>query len=114
MVAATARSDLTDAESDQYIARTQFVLANGAQHIGFCSPASDTSLACVQPVIVTQFGLVFFWFSEPPSQESLRMQWRRLDAPHEEIFPVHYRCLVPMDGSFLTGTIEADDLTGAA
>lgn len=113
-VSATDKIVLTEEESEDYIARTQFVLANGSQHTGFCSPGPDTSLDCLQPVILTSFGPVFFWFLEPPSEESLKMQWLRLGAPHEQIFPVHFRCVVPMGGSYITGTIEADDLTGAA
>ena len=113
-VSATDKSGLIESESDEYIARTQFVLANGSQHTGFCTPGPDAGLDCLQPVILTSFGPVYFWFSDPPSEESLKMQWRRLDATHEQIFPVHFRCAVPMDGYYVTGTIEADDLTGAA
>lgn len=113
-VSATDKSALIDEKSEDYIARTQFVLANGSQHTGFCSPRRDTSLDYLQPVILTSFGPVYFWFPEPPSEESLKMQWQRLGATHEQIFPVHFRCAVPMDGYYVTGTIEEDDLTGAA
>ena len=113
-VSATDMSSLKKRDSQDYIARTQFVLANGSQHTGFCSPGPDDSLEDLQPVILTSFGPVFFWFPEPPSEESLKMQWRRLDATHDQIFPVHFRCAVPMDGYYVTGTIESDDLTGAA
>lgn len=112
-VRATERTELTDAEAEEFIARTQFVLANGTQHVGFCSPLED-ALDIVQPVIVTAEGLVFFHFEEPPSHESLSAQWQRLGVGREQIFPVHYRCAVPVDGRYVTGTIEEDDLTGAA
>jgi hypothetical protein len=112
-VRATERSELTDADAGDFIARTQFVLANGMQHLGFCSPLDET-IDIVQPVIVTAEGLVYFHFEEPPSQETLARQWQRLGVGHEQIFPVHYRCAVPTDGRYVTGTIEEDDLTGAA
>ncbi|HUP61962.1 MAG TPA: hypothetical protein VNA69_16260 [Thermoanaerobaculia bacterium] len=112
-VRATDRRELTDAEAADFIARTQFVLANGTQHIGFCSPA-DEALDVLQPVIVTSEGLVYFHFEEPPSHESLLQQWKRLGVGREQIFPVHFRCLVPLDGRYVTGTIDEDDLTGAA
>jgi len=113
-VRATDRAELHQRDSATFIARTQFVLANGAQHVGFCSPSSDDAIDVLQPVIVTPDGLVYFFFEEPPSQETLERQWSRLGVGHEEIFPVHFRCLVPLDGVYVTGVIERDDLTGAA
>ena len=112
-VRATDRMDLEERDVDSFIARTQFVLANGAQHIGFCSPCEE-AIDIVQPVIVTAEGLVYFYFEEPPSQETLEAQWRRLGAGHEQIFPIHYRCAVPVEGRYVTGIIEAEDLTGVA
>jgi len=114
VVRATARTELSGDDGDLFLARTQFVLANGAQHIGFCSPQDDSGLDYLQPAIVTSDGLVYFWFDEPPSRETLRAQWHRLGADREAIFPVHFRCTVPVDGKYVTGTIESDDLTGAA
>lgn len=114
VVRATDRNELSGVEPGVFIARTQFALANGAQFLGFCSPADDSGLETMQPTIVTEQGPVYFWFSEPPTQESLAQQWRRLGADHETIFPVHFRCTVPVDGRFVTGVIESDDLTGAA
>lgn len=113
-VRATDRTDLREDESQTYIARTQFVLGNGAQFIGFCSPCDEEELVYVQPVIVTNAGPVFFFFEEPPSAEFLRAQWQRLGVGHEEIFPVHFRCTVPVDGHFVTGVVHGDDVTGAA
>lgn len=113
-VRATERQELSENDSDVFIARTQFVLANGTQHLGFCSPSEETALDVIQPVIVTAEGLVFFYFEEPPSHESLEQQLRRLGAGREQIFPIHFRCLVPIDGRCITGTIDEEDLTGAA
>lgn len=114
VVHATDRRQLSEKDTDVFIARTQFALANGAQHIGFCSPVDDFDLENLQPVILTDRGPVFFWFDAPPTEESLRVQWQRLGVTRESIFPVHFRCTVPVDGRYITGTIEPDDLTGAA
>ena|SRR5688572_38095 len=113
-VRATERAQLSASEQGRFIARTQFALANGAQFIGFCSPVDDSGLDYLQPVILTPEGPVYFFFEEPPSQEMLDAQWRRLGVGHEQVFPVHFRCTVPVDGVYVTGSIEADDLTGAA
>jgi hypothetical protein len=112
---ATDRHELTENERDIFIAETHFVLANGTQHIGFCTPADDDSgLDYLQPAIVTGVGHVYFWFDQPPSREMLQAQWRLLGVGHEEIFPVHFRCAVPVAGRIVTGVIEAEDLTGLA
>ena len=96
---ATDRRELSENEKDIFIAETHFVLANGTQHIG---------------AIVTGAGHVYFWFNQPPSRETLQAQWKLLGVGREEIFPVHFRCAVPVAGRFVTGVIEAEDLTGLA
>ena len=113
-VRATDRGSLEVPEVRAFIARTQFHLASGAQFLGFCSPCEDRGLDSLQPVILTADGPVFFYFEEPPSHESLQTQWRRLGSERELVFPIHYRCTVPVSGHYVTGTIEANDLTGAA
>lgn len=114
LIRATERTELSAGEAGLFIARTQFVLGNGAQFIGFCSPGAESTLDYLQPVIVTTGGPVYFWFDDPPSQESLKAQWEKLGAGREDVFPVHFRCTVALDGKYVTGVIHADDLTGAA
>jgi hypothetical protein len=114
VVHATARTELSASDEELFIARTQFALAGGAQHIGFCTPADGSRLDTLQPVIVTAHGPVYFWFDEPPTRDFLREQWRRLGADEASIFPVQFRCTVAVDGQLITGTIHSDDLTGAA
>lgn len=113
-VHATDRVALSGGEGDVFIAHTQFTLGNGAQHVGFCTPAAGSALEALQPVILSQWGPVYFWFDPPPTRESLAAQWRRLGTSRESIFPVHYRCTVPVDGTYVVGTINAEDLEGPA
>jgi hypothetical protein len=110
VVHATDRVALSSREDEVFIAHTQFTLGNGTQHVGFCTPAKGTGLEAIQPVILSQWGLVYFWFDPPPSRESLAAQWQRLGTDRERVFPVHYRCTVPVDGSYVVGTITAEDL----
>lgn len=111
---ATDRRELRAHETTAYIARTQFVLATGVQFVGFCSPVGNSRMEDLQPVILTSEGPVYFWFEEPPSREFLAAQAARLGVEPEDVFPVRFRCTVPVDGKFITGTITEDDLTGAA
>jgi hypothetical protein len=114
VVHATDRKEVKTPDHNMFIIETQFILANGAQHIGFCSPTDVDELEYLQPVIVTGQGHVYFWFDEPPSRETLKAQWALLGGGREEIFPVHFRCTVPVNGRYITGVIEEGDLTGAA
>jgi hypothetical protein len=113
-IRATDRTELSSDEDAVFIARTQFKLANGAQHVGFCSPSEETDVDHLRPVILTAAGPVHFWFDDPPTAEFLRAQWARLGIGQESIFPIHFRCTVPVRGRYIVGTIEEDDLTGAA
>jgi hypothetical protein len=112
-VTATGRRELTAREAAGFIARTEFVLGSGEHRTGFCTPC-DGGLEETQPAIVTPGGLVFFWFARPATPEALAEQWRLLGTAAHEVFPVHFRCCVPVDGRFVMGVIEHDDLTGAA
>ena len=114
VIHATARRELSKSERHVFIARTQFTLADGTHHVGFCSPADESGLETIQPTIITAAGPVFFWFDEPPTLEFLKEQWRRLGADECNIFPVHFRCTVPVDGKYIYWTITSDQLTGAA
>jgi hypothetical protein len=114
VVRATEKAELSESDRESFIARTQFVLADGTQHIGFCSPSDDSGLDYIQPVIVTVDGPVFFWFDAPPTAEFLAAQFARLGVDHGDIFPVHFRCTVPVDGRLISGVVTDDDITGAA
>lgn len=96
------------------IARTQFTLGDGSHHVGYCSPCKGDDLFALQPVIVASGGPVFFSFDQPPSREFLTEQWKRLGVSAEDVFPVHFRCTVPVEGEFVIGRIDEDDLSGGA
>src|SRR5205085_205270 len=78
MVSPSERTSLSENANRTFIACTQFTLANGAEFIGFCSPTDDSGFDYLQPTILTRQGPVFFWFDEPPTEEVLLAQWRRL------------------------------------
>ena len=55
-------------DREAYIARTRFVLADGSEWWGYCSPTDDSGLDYIQPVILTPGGPVRFWYEEPPPE----------------------------------------------
>lgn len=113
-VHASALKEIPASAARPLIARTQFTLADGSHHLGYCSPREGGDLAALQPVILGEQGPVFFSFEAPPSREFLAEQWKRLGVRTEDVFPVHFRCTVPVNGNFVIGRIDEDDLCGGA
>ncbi len=110
----TERISLSESGQETFIALTEFFLPNGMRHTGFCSPVDDSGLDYVQPVIVTPAGHVRFCFEKPPSATELAEQWQKLGVKPEELFPVQYHCLVPVDGQKIEGAIAHVQSSGSA
>jgi hypothetical protein len=109
------RTTLSESERYTFLAVTEFVLGNGQHHLGFCSPTDDSGLDYVQPVIVTTQGQIRLWFDEPPSRAVLAEQLSRWAVPASQIFPIKYRCLVPVDGRTVSGTVsQVGSVSGVA
>jgi hypothetical protein len=102
----TTRTSLTETERETFLVVTEFVLGNGQKCIGFCSPVDNSGLDYIQPVIVTEHGQVSLWFNRAPTQQVIADQWSRLGITASEVFPIHYKCLVPVDGHIVKGVVS--------
>jgi hypothetical protein len=115
LVVPAQRESLSQADDEVFLAATHFELSDSSQHFGFCFPADDSGVDYLQPVIVSGSRQVAFWFDRPVSPEVLWEQWRALGKEPSEIFPVTFRCLVPVDGRTVSGQIagveSSQDLT---
>src|SRR5207248_4125604 len=80
-------------------------------HLGFCFPADDSGIDYLQPVIIAGSVHVSFWFDGAPGRETLETQWRALGRQPAQIFPVGFRCLVPVDGRTVSGRIAGVEST---
>jgi hypothetical protein len=105
VVVPTGRSSLSGEDDEVCLAATEFTLYDSSRYLGFCFPVDDSGLDYLQPVILTRAGQVTFWFDGPIAQEVLAAQWNALGKREEEIFPVQFRCLVPVAGRTVTGVI---------
>ncbi|HEY6928054.1 MAG TPA: PilZ domain-containing protein, partial [Thermoanaerobaculia bacterium] len=105
-VAPTKRVSLSHADDEIFLAATEFQLADSGRHFGFCFPADDSGIDYLQPVIVLPARHVNFWFDGPAELAALSSQWKALGKEPREIFPVAYRCLVPVDGRTVSGRID--------
>jgi hypothetical protein len=99
------RESLSQDDDEIFLAATEFKLADSSHHFGFCFPADNTGLDYLQPVILSGSGAVSFWFDGPATPEILTSQWKALGKEPREIFPVSFRCLVPVDGRTVSGNI---------
>jgi hypothetical protein len=105
-VASTKRQSLSQADDEIFLAATEFELFDSSRHFGFCFPADDSGIDYLQPVILSPSCHVNFWFDGPAAPEVLSSQWKALGKEPREVFPVAYRCLVPVDGRTVNGRIE--------
>ena len=112
VVVAERRDSLSQADDEVFLAATTFDLPDSSRHLGFCFPVDDSGIDYLQPVIVTRGGQVRFWFDGPIAQEVLAVQWSVLGKQAEEVFPVRFRCLVPVDGRTVTGVIVNVESSG--
>ncbi len=106
LVSPALRDSLSQMDDEIFLGTTEFDLADSTRHTGFCFPAEGSSVDYLQPVIVTKSGHVAFWFDGSVSAEKLAKQWRALAKAPKQIFPVSFRCLVPVDGKTIGGRIE--------
>jgi hypothetical protein len=104
-VVAERRDSLSQMDNEIFLAATEFFLPDSSQHLGFCFPVDDAGIDYLQPVIVTPTAHVRFWFDEAIAPEVLSAQWNALGRREEEIFPVRFRCRVPVDGRTVAGMI---------
>ena len=114
MVVEEPRDSLTSADEEVYLAATEFVLPDSTPRLGFCFPVDDAGIEYLQPVIVTQAGHVRFWFDGAVAPEVLASQWNALGKREDEVFPLAYRCRVPVDGRTVAGTLRGVETSGGA
>jgi hypothetical protein len=106
LAAPVDRRALSQSDDEIFLAATEYELFDATKHAGFCFPADGTAIDYLQPVILTPAGQVTFWFDGPVSPETLSKQWEALGREPAQIFPVAFRCLVPVDGRTVSGRID--------
>jgi len=117
-VVPTKHVSLSQTDDEIFLAATEFQLKDSSRHFGFCFPADDSGIDYLQPVIILPTRHVNFWFDGPAEPATLSVQWKALGRQPGDIFPVAYRCLVPVDGRTVSGKIDgvvsSADLTSGA
>jgi hypothetical protein len=106
LVEPAKQDTLSRMDDEIFLAATAFELFDSTKHSGFCFPADDSGIDYLQPVIVSGSRHVSFWFDTPAKPELLESLWKALGKEPGEIFPVTFRCLVPVDGRMVSGRIS--------
>jgi hypothetical protein len=97
-------------DCEAYIARTRFVLADGSEWWGYCSPTDDSGLDYVQPVLLTPDGPVRFWYDHQPAEPEPARAFRLLGRSPGQVFPVRFECVVSVAGRVVTGELSRVDI----
>jgi hypothetical protein len=95
-----------DPDREAYIARTRFVLADGSEWWGYCSPTDESGLDYLQPVLLTPGGAVRFWYDEKPAEPEPARACRLLGRSLGQVFPVRFECVVPVAGRIVAGELS--------
>jgi hypothetical protein len=101
--------EVTEADPTVLLAATEFHLADGTAAAGFCSPADDSGLDYVQPVIFIADRQVPLWRPGLGGDVAARI-CLDLGRPASDVFPIAWRCLVPVDGEVRAGNITSSDV----
>jgi len=111
LVVPVKRKSLSQMDDEIFLAATEFELFDSTRHFGFCFPADDSGIDYLQPVIIRGSRHVNFWFDGPVAPQALESQWSVLGKEPKDIFPVAFRCLVPVDGRTASGRITGVEVS---
>ena len=100
---AVLSEEVPDASRQQvYVALTEFTFANGEVNLGYCSPVDPSGLDYIQPVILIKGAHIRLYDED---SDGLPEDWRHLGLDSSEVFPLSWRCRVPVDGETVHGTV---------
>lgn len=106
LVAPVDRDSLAQSDDEIFLAATDFEFFDSSRHFGFCFPADDSGIDYLQPVIISGSSHICFWFEGTIPPAALDNQWRALGKQPADIFPISFRCRVPVDGRAAAGRIK--------
>jgi hypothetical protein len=87
-----------------YVARADFVCANGDFWPGFVQP--DVDLAVSQPCVFSPAGPMTFWCGvQEPTRSSRDAWYAALGRSPADIFPIRWSCAFVVEGQATAGTI---------
>lgn len=101
----TDKKEISELEPDTYIVLTKFILANGTELKGYCSPQGSSGLDYTQPVIFTENGQFRFWRVDDWTALEQEKELKKIGLKWREVFPVEFETMVMFDNEFYKGKI---------
>jgi hypothetical protein len=98
---------LSNAPRCYYITRTSFILSDGSCYSGYSSPADDSGLDYIQPVIVLDSVHIPLFYEHSPLGPEPQTTCKKLGRLFSDIFPIRFRSEVLVDGRTVEGLVEA-------
>jgi len=96
------KSEISEDDGTVYLTATEFRLADGTMLSGFSSPTDNSGLDYIQPVIFHGERQLRLW----TNRDGLIDISRELGKKRDEVFPIHWRSLVLVNGNTRSGHIE--------
>jgi hypothetical protein len=104
-----AVSGALDPTTGMFVVRARFALADGTVMRGYLTPPvqGDSTLATVQPIIVTPAGQVIFWCGMivPTAQQISESYLRLRKSSASEVFPIRFESAVQLRDTQIRGEI---------
>jgi hypothetical protein len=98
-------NELTETDNKGHIVLTGFLLNNGIQLIGFCSPQDTSGIDYIQQVIFSNKGQFNIYKDAGWTSEQKEEEMKKLDLDWKDIFPLVYKTQIRCDGAFYEGKI---------
>lgn len=97
----SSQTEISEDDGHVYLASTEFRLADGTILPGFSSPADDSGLDYIQPVIFHSGGQFLLW-NDNFSVENIS---KALGREADEVYPIYWKSTVLVDGEDRSGYI---------
>jgi hypothetical protein len=102
IVEPSQKSEISEDDGTVTLTATEFQLADGTTLSGFSSPAEDSGLDYIQPVVFQGELQLRLW----SDGDGLIDISQELGKTRDEVFPILWRSLVSVDGKPRSGSIE--------
>jgi hypothetical protein len=100
------KKEISEADSNNYVVLTEFILNDKTKHLGFCSPQDTSGLDYIQPVIITSRGHLPLYFDTLETIDLSGLTSKILSKKIHEVFPLTYVAKIKCDKKYHKGLVD--------